>query len=269
LDASPEVRPFPTAVTRIMAECYNPRASAADFEKIIECDPALCIHLLRMANSPLFGQTRAINSVARAVSVLGITRLKTLAMSVAGASMFAAGSQAQEQRQRLWKLSVGSAIVARQLSKYVSDVEPEEAFLAGVFHDVGKLLFYDAVPEEYAEFDNGTEITSIDEEQHVFGTTHEEVGLKSAHIWKLPEELKAAIGWHHKPNDAPVHASIASTTHFADRFARVWGIGCGSTTDATLVDDFMARHDVPAEVLDSMQARATQEFEETLRTLTS
>ena len=80
LSKSPEVRPFPSAVTRLLAACQDPNADGRAFESIIECDPALSVRLLRLANSPLFSPTGKAKSIAHAVSRLGIRKLKSLAM---------------------------------------------------------------------------------------------------------------------------------------------------------------------------------------------
>ncbi len=147
----PEVRPFPAAVTQLLAACQDANTKAETFVKIIECDPALAVRLLRMANSPLYGVANGVRGIGHAVSILGMRQLKNLALSVAGKAMFSEGSKAAEERQNLWNHSLGCAAVARVLAKSVPTVSPEVAFLAGMFHDVGKLFLYDVVADEYAE----------------------------------------------------------------------------------------------------------------------
>ncbi|MCA9150669.1 MAG: HDOD domain-containing protein, partial [Planctomycetales bacterium] len=228
----PEVRPFPAAVAQLLAACQDPNATASTFEKIIERDPALSVRLLRMANSPLYGLTNEVKGIAHAAAILGIRQLKHLALSVAGAGMFNQGSTAAQHREQLWAHSLGCATVARILAKKTPGVDADDAFLAGIFHDVGKLFLFDVVPEDYVELSStyrGKEL--IEQEQFVFGVSHEEIGLKSAHSWSLAENLKGAIGYHHRPQESPVHVEFVTVIEAANNLARYWGIGSEGQED--------------------------------------
>jgi HD-like signal output (HDOD) protein len=238
LSKSPEVRPFPAAVSRLLAACQDPDANCQKFESIIECDPGLSVKILRLANSPLFCPSGAVKGIAHAVSLLGLRKLKSIAMSVAGASLFSAGNGAQQQRQQLWSHSVGCAVVARLLADFTPNVNSDDAFLGGVFHDVGKLLFYDVIPIEYAQIESSFDgLSLVEEEAFIMGTTHEEIGLISANSWKLPDEVKAAVGWHHRPDEASLFPEIAAITGVADQMAKRWGIGSETTNTCSSLDD--------------------------------
>ena len=222
----PEVRPFPAAVTQLVSACQDPNATAATFEKIIQTDASLAARLLRMANSPLYGISHEVTSIAHAAAVLGIRQLRHLAFALAGAGMFREGGRAAKQRKQLWSHSLGCATTCQLLAKTAVGVEPDEAFLGGIFHDVGKLFLLDVVPDEYAELASvyqGDRL--VEEEKSVFGVTHEEIGLKSAHAWSLAESLKAAIGFHHRPEEAPCHNEFAKIVGAGNALARYWGIG--------------------------------------------
>lgn len=263
LQESPEIRPFPAAVSRLLSACKDIDASARTFEPIIESDPALSIQVLRIANSPLFGLPK-VNSIAHAVALLGLNKLRTLAMSIAGASMFSEGRVAKVQRQWIWNHSVGCAIVARLLAEHNSTVTSEDAFLGGIFHDVGKLFFFDVVPDEYSALaDSTTGAALVEEEKSLFGTSHEEIGLKSAHSWQLSKEIKAAIGWHHRPEQAPVHRDVAASIFFADALAKSWGIGPANAS-SNVRNDVLTEYNLTEGELDKLQERARQEFDETM-----
>lgn len=265
LDKSPEIRPFPAAVSRLLAAVQNPHASLKTFEPIIESDPSLSIQVLRLANSPLFGLPK-VNSIAHAVSLLGVNRLRTLGMSVAGATMFSHGKQAEMQRRITWNHSVGCAIVGRLLSEYIPDVSPEDAFLGGIFHDVGKLFFYDVVPKEYASLTSTHSGAGLaEEERQVFGTNHEEIGLNSAHSWQLPPTIKAAIAWHHRPESAPVHPEVAAAIFFADGLAQSWGIGPANAAFCPQ-QDVIREYGISDEDLHEIQEQARVEFDEVMQT---
>ena len=264
LKAKPEVRPFPAAVAQLLAACQDPNANAARFEKIITLDPALAVRLLRMANSPLYGLASEVRSVSHAVAILGIRQLRSLAMSVAGAGMFAQGKTASIERAELWSHSLGCATVARLLAATVPGVSAEDSFLGGIFHDVGKLFLLDVVPAEYNDMSMhcfGDDLAR--EEQFVFDITHEEIGLRSAHAWRLNESLKVAIGYHHRPTETPLNPELVRVIHAADLLARQWGIG-SSQHDFPDYDATLADFNLSIAAADDWKQRSQEIFSDTL-----
>ena len=258
LSSTEEIRPFPVSVTRLYAACQDPETDIREFESIIECDAVLSAKLLKFANSPLFCASGGVKRIAHAVSLLGMRRLKSLATSVAGAIMFAKGQGAEEQRVALWRHSVGCAVVAQQLAWQFDAVDESDAFLAGIFHDIGKLLFYDVIPHEYSELEayfSGDRLA--EEEGRVFGTNHAQVGLKSAASWKLPLEIRTAIGWHHEPSQANEFPGFAKLISVADKLARQWGIGSDPTANAPSVDI-----GVYGDKLQAMEAKVREAYAE-------
>ena len=270
LEERPEVRPFPAAVSQLLTACQDPNATAATFEKIIECDAALSVRLLRIVNSSLYGLANKVTSVGHATMILGMRQLKGLALSVGGSRMFAEGKTAPKERQDLWSHSLGCATVARLLAKSGSAVSPDDAFLGGILHDVGKLLLYDVVPDDYAKMvvaHTGTDL--VVEERSLFGMSHEEIGLKSAHAWDLPKEIKAAIGFHHRPDEARVHVDYAFVIHLADTLARAWGVGSDGTEQAASSDEIVADLGLSSERLATLEETSREIFAEAAQTWTA
>lgn len=221
----PEVRPFPTTVTRLINALQDANATATDFEAIIAQDPALAGKLLRLTNSPLFSPNGRIESIATAVSLLGLRRLRSIAMSVAGDTMFSSGSSAEQARIRLWEHSVACACVGRSLAKVISGTDADEMFLAGIFHDVGKLLFFDVMPELYEDMTRDKHGRAlVEEERYLTGFTHEEIGFKSSKAWELPVAIQAAICWHSCPQDANMAEPFVRAFSLANELTNCWGI---------------------------------------------
>ena len=122
-----EVRPFPAAVTQLLAACDDGNTTTKTFEEIIECDAALAGRLLKLANSPLYGCSSEIRSIAHAAAILGIRNLKRLALTVAGGTLFNDGSSEPSTLQRsLWSHSLGCATVARLISRLSGAIAPDE-----------------------------------------------------------------------------------------------------------------------------------------------
>ncbi|MDA0658672.1 MAG: HDOD domain-containing protein [Planctomycetota bacterium] len=219
------LRPFPAAVTQLLAACQDPKSTAATYEKIIEIDPGLSMRLLRMTNSPLYGFTKEIRNVGQAASLLGVRKLRSLALSVAGMQVFTAGTDTVKGRQALWSHSIACATLAGVISEHCRVDGEEQEFLAGIFHDVGMLFLYDIVPEAYVKLvDCVSDANLPDGERFLFGTTHEEIGMRSANGWGLSEEIKTTIGFHHRPEEAPAHRSLVSLIFAADALDHAWGV---------------------------------------------
>jgi HD-like signal output (HDOD) protein len=184
-----EIRPFPAAVARLMAALQESDHTSASLARIIERDPALAMRLLRMANSPIYGLSKEVRSVANATSILGTRALKSLAMSAAGAAMFSHGSSAAAERERLWKHSL-------------------------------------IIPDIYVELVRAyTGDALVQCERQILETTHADVGFAAATGWNLAEDIKVAIGFHHRPADAPAHHELATMVYLANILAKVWAIG--------------------------------------------
>ncbi len=265
LDKSPEVRPFPAVVARLVSACQDPNATSREFESIIECDPALSGKILRMANSPMYCPSGSVKSISHAVSLLGLRKLRSVAMSIAAESMFADGGEAVQARKRLWSHSVGCAMVARYLAEHVPDADPDVAFLGGLFHDIGKLLFYDAIPNEYDEIDGRLcDMALIEEEQFLFSTTHVAVGSASAASWGLPVALWAATRWHHNPEEADCDEQLVNVVAAANCLSREWGIGDCGNAGLPAPDHILKRIDLEEEQFAAIREQAEGSFEGTM-----
>jgi HD-like signal output (HDOD) protein len=264
IKSTPELRPFPQAVTRLISTCRDSESTNKEIESVIASDPSLSVKVLRLANSPLFCPSRDVNSIVHAVSLLGRRKVKSIALSAAAADMLAAGDGAIEQRRALWDHSLGCAAVASCLAKHIDAVQPDDAFLAGIFHDVGKLLFLDVIPAEYEVLTTsyrGSE--RIEEEQFFFGTTHEEIGASAANLWGLPVEILAAVGWHHRVGENPFDHPHASIIAMANECSKFWGIGSKAVPEIVIDTTFFDQYELSDETVVEVEQAARIAFDET------
>ena len=221
LQGQTELRPFPAVASQILAACDDPNAGPRELSHIIQCDPAVALRLLRVANSSMYGFSGEIRTVDHAIVVLGIRTVRSLAVSAATADVFL-GETSKAARETLWLHSLACASIAGTLASAV-EVAPEEAFLAGMVHDVGKLVFFDVVPDDYAELEDRAGATTIvDMEDSAFGIDHQRIGRRCAEQWGLPGEINAAIGCHHAPERATFSEDLVSVVCLADALTRVW-----------------------------------------------
>jgi len=230
----PELRPFPAVATRVVSACRDPATPLREVASIIECDPAYASKLLRMANSSVYGLTGSIRTVKQALVVLGLRQVRNLALTLAGAELFDSSAGGQKWLTDLWEHSLGCAAVARVLAGLTGRVDPEEAFLAGIFHDTGKLVMSDLLGGDYDEclnVEHDEELCRLEESR--FGTTHAQVGERCGEFWGLPPEVTGAIGMHHQmpqPEDIE-QVDLATCLAAADQLCRCWQIGPGTDMD--------------------------------------
>lgn len=265
LEALPELRTFPAVATRLLTACDDENVNARDLVEIIRCDPNLSLQLLRVANSAAYGFGGQIKSLEHAAVVLGFRSVRNLAVSVAAASVFAEGDTASEERQILWQHSLAAAVIARRLAELLPGVDPEEAFIAGMVHDVGKLVFFDLAADDYAYDPNNLEsIPTIAEETETFGIDHGSVGNRCGVEWGLPEEINEAITYHHSPKSSQWAPELVSVVYAANRLAKAWGIG----SQAVDVNEDLRANipdvdlDVDDEQLEAIKETVPEEFAE-------
>lgn len=197
------------AVNRLIED---PRCSGADIARAIGRDPVLTARLLRVANSPLYGFPSRIDTIERALTVIGTRALRDLVLAASAVGVFA--RMPVGEMRDFWQHSLRSGIAARLLAVRAGEAEPEALFVAGLLHDVGQLILQLKLPEIARETrvrsrDTGLPLYAL--ERSSLGFDHAEVGAELLRVWRLPSMLCDAIRLHHLAAgaaDAPMAAAI-------------------------------------------------------------
>ncbi len=216
-----DIGSLPEITTRVMELVEDPQATAHDMHALIQRDPALATKLMRVVNSAFYGLPAQVASLERAVLMLGLTAVKNLALGASLAHMFKADTLSSQFTVRdLWRHSVAVAVCARALAALGRAAPPDEAFLAGLVHDVGLLveqqLFPDKLRGVIDECSNGA-ADLCELERRELGADHETFGGALALKWKFPPALRHAIAYHHDPELLqPEFQRIAALIHVAD-----------------------------------------------------
>ncbi len=226
--------PLPKTYLKIK-ECLldTDNVSIDQIADIIEMDASISAELLRWANSALFGQMHQVDTVKRAVLVLGFDIVEGLVLSE---SIF--GSASPDIRDiegfsldSFQAHSIACGITAKILISEMPDADPKKAdraFTAGLLHDIGKLLEIRYLEDQFKKIiDTARQknTTLINAEQEVLGTTHEEIGGYLADWWSLPSFLVNAIRWHHEPSLCKADHDIIAAVHIADVLAHQFELG--------------------------------------------
>lgn len=222
-----ELPTLPHVVQKLASMIGRPNVSAEDIGALIEKDQVLSAKVLRLANSPFYGFPSRIGSVAHAVVVLGLNVVKGLTLCATAFDMMKAAGMDQ-----LWRHSLGVAITAHILGTKAAMKNPEEVFVAGLLHDIGKVVLYVKWPDVGSRITAAAHQTSrylMEAEQALFEVTHADVGGWLAAAWHLPTGLREPILYHHRPaaaQEAPLQTAIV---HVADVLVK--GLACGNPGD--------------------------------------
>jgi HD-like signal output (HDOD) protein len=163
--------------------------------------------MLQLVNSAFFGFARNVSSPIEAVQLLGIGRIRALALSILIFSAFESRKITAFTIESAWKHSVETALGAQQIARMETEDETflEQSFSAGLLHDLGKLILADNLPEPYEQAirkSAAEETRLVQEEKLAFGATHAELGAYLLEMWGLPVPLVEAVAWHHTPEEA-------------------------------------------------------------------
>ncbi len=222
-----ELPTMPEVLAKLNEVMARVDTSAADVAKVVGADPAVATNILRIVNSAYYGLQVRVSSVSLAISVMGFNMTKKVALK---AAVFSSFGKRREKIQhfdpaQFWKHAVFVGVAARALASNSStfdDMHPEDAYIAGLLHDIGKIIMMEKAAPRYlamlrkavAQNRPDTEIEKED-----FGFTHADVGSVLAIKWSLPEDLAIAIRYHHAPAKDPFHRSLSSLIHLADHLA--------------------------------------------------
>ncbi len=221
-----EVSSLPTVALRIIEVADDPSTDATDLLEVIQGDAALAARVMRTANSSYFGSHEAVD-LPRAVTLLGFQEVRNLAFSAHLAGLFRETSGYKSyDRHNLWNHLVGVGAVARHLARVSGKVAPQEAYLAGLLHDLGLILIDQYLHKPFCRvIDTLTEETPVCEvEAEVLGFDHTVFGQFVGQKWRLGDPVTAALRYHHAPGDCDgPHREMVYVVALANLFCHIKG----------------------------------------------
>ena len=201
-DGSKRLPTLPTIAMKILETVKNEKSGISEIGEIISTDPPLSAEILRVINSPYFGVRRKVTSVTHAVSMLGTSTVKNLALSFSVVKNYQSNGKRNFDHNRFWKASIISAVSAKILSEYTEINGSDDIFFLGLLHDIGRLAMAHELTDQYGlviEKVCNEDCPVAIAEELVFGFNHMNVGKFLAEKWELPEEFYKPIGVHHMP----------------------------------------------------------------------
>jgi putative nucleotidyltransferase with HDIG domain len=225
--------PLPTVLNQLLRILNDSNCTSGQIAAIIEKDAVLSGSVLRCVNSAYYGLPSRVSSIRHSVTLLGFATVRNLAMAFSMRQMLAKPKLPSKKIFADYSQhSLGCAIMTQFLAHYTRTQDPEAAFAAGLFHDIGKLLMYTTLPEmipvllEHWE-ESGASFE--DSEKELLHVTHSELSGIVLDKWKLPQAVRDACRYHHDPSACPEESddgsvSLAHLVHASDLYVKSYGL---------------------------------------------
>ncbi|MBA4181799.1 MAG: hypothetical protein C0506_14510 [Anaerolinea sp.] len=227
-----DLPPLPAVAARVMGMADDDRTSAMELAQVLSTDQALTAKLIRVSNSAYYGFARRVSTVREAVVMLGFKQVRQVAVGASLINTFKGRQPSSEvfDLDLFWGHSVAVGVAAENLAKKSHAAKPEDAFTAGILHDIGRLVLRQVMPVEFLsavmEARRGN-VPLHEAELEATGYSHDEIGQALGERWKFPTHLVEAVRGHHDYALTPANDGLAGVVAQADRLAHHYGLYCG------------------------------------------
>jgi HD-like signal output (HDOD) protein len=240
LDETSTVYSLPLFYERLNDTINHPRSSIDDISKIITEDQGLTARLLRLANSPLFGCYARVDSITKAVTIIGTQQLRDLALAASVMGVFKGIPEDLLNMTSFWRHSIACGIIARSLAVYRRESNVERLFVAGMMHDVGQVVLAAARPDVMhdileAQRDTGRNYLGL--ERELLGFDHADLGGALLKKWKIPASIGEPVAFHHTPGSAEQFRLETALVHLADIICQALSLGQGAEWGVPPLDE--------------------------------
>ena len=215
------LEPMPQIAAKVMEIVGDPDATCEILSGVISRDPALASKILSLSNTPYYRRVESITSLNMAVMILGFGTIQSLVLTISVGIIFGR-SMTRQTILRIWEHSVATALISEILGKRLGLPEQERFYIAGLLHDVGKLVFCKSFPEKFKETAKRSKLEGVpgyEAERMEFGFDHAQLGQAVLEKWNLPEVYSVPVANHHQVGVSETDDMISPLVHVADGMA--------------------------------------------------
>ena len=227
-----KLKPVSRVMHKIMTAVEDPNSSMADVAEIIKYDPGLTATLLRVCNSSYYGLPGEVDSVHKAIMLLGLQQVVDIVLMGSSSENFKNGQEGYDLEDgNLWKAAVTSALISQELAEKEGLKNSHFIFTAALLKDIGKVILSQYVAKEFEkikELVSEQEYSFREAEKKVLGIDHAQLGALVAQKWGFNSKMVDIIANHHMPKEAGEASREASIVYLADMICMMMGLGVGS-----------------------------------------
>lgn len=226
---------IPVVATKVMQLIESEKATAEELAKVVASDPAVAARVLKISNSSFYGCQRQIQTLSHAIVVLGFSTLKSLVVAASVKQVYKPYGLTEKM---LWEHSFGAGLAARIIAKETRAANEEEAFLGGLFHDIGKIIMNNMDSQQFQAAMQkcyNDQVSFSEAERQVYSYTHSEVGALVIKKWNFPDILMHAVLKHHTfdfaEDEDAYQVRLACVVGLANMFCHKAGVGMREPDD--------------------------------------
>ncbi|PIR00943.1 MAG: hypothetical protein COV66_03715 [Nitrospinae bacterium CG11_big_fil_rev_8_21_14_0_20_45_15] len=219
---------LPELAMKINAIVNDPEGTFEDLAEVISSDVGLSVHLLKIVNSGLYNFHEPIETITHAISIVGMSQLRDLALGSIIINKFKGLPEESISMKSFWEHSIATGIASQTLAIYKQEINPERFYMAGLLHEIGRIVlcfkFHTEIEKIIQRCASETKSTH-NIEREILGFDHCLVGEALLESWKLPKSQQEVVLYHHAPLESKEYRVEASIVHFGDIFAHILCLG--------------------------------------------
>ena len=261
-----ELASLPEVVLKLNELVESPDSTTRDLEEVLQTDPALTARLLKIANSSLYGYTSQIDTIKRAIMVVGTNGIRDIAWATAAVSSMSSCNPPYADIRSFWRHSLYVATVARILASKCRILRKDRFFTAGLLHDIGRLVYFREFPEMSQQLidkmEEGNQSLRELEQEHC-GFTHAELGACLLESWGLPDSICAMTKFHQSPDMSNEYRLDIALIHIANSIAHQAGVYCcGHEGEEVIQESAWHTTGLSSDIIESVIGLADEHYQE-------
>ncbi len=265
---------LPSMLVEVMNRVLDENSSVQDVSELVETDQSLTTKVLRVANSSFYGRPKAVSTVKNAIVILGFNKLKNIVLSISLMDNLESIENSNLDMKEFWRHSLSCAVLSQDISQRLRFSFSDQVFVAGLLHDIGKLILDLHVPDKFGsalELSMKDRIDLSEAERRIIGVDHGLVGKWIMEKWKFPDHLIEAAWMHHNPPGIDAQGNeqlMTSLVSLANNVSNVCSgkmIGLNGTFDQ--IEKLRDRFKIPEDDLREIASKAEEKVQEIAQTL--
>ena len=242
-----DLPPLPAVAVRAIALARDPNVGSDQLVRVVSTDAALAARVVSIARSVRYMRREPPRSLDSAIQTVGFQALRRILIAASARAAYRADDAVA---QTLWEHALATALAADELARVAGEPRGGNSFIAGLMHDIGKLVLHLSDSRNFAALDHEDEAR----EAEIFGVTHDQVGACLAEHWGLEDDVVWAILSHHR---APAEAKLAQRIELADKIACRIGYGCTRDAEHRVIETSVPVDEVASNVASSFETEKT------------